>query len=102
MDEINVIDPQTGQAHAIPYDQLPGALEAGGQFADEEQKQKAIRLQQGGQTEPAETADVAEEPEEEQSSFKSVGADAMRMLSRTLRKGVGYLEKIPEEVRGIK
>ena len=48
------------------------------------------------------TAEVAAEPEEEQSSFKSIGADAMRMLSRSLRKGVGYLEGIPGQVRGIK
>ncbi len=45
MQTINIIDPKTGQAHAIPYDKLPNALKSGGQFADEDQKKLAIKLQ---------------------------------------------------------
>ena len=47
MDSINVTDTKTGLTHAIPYDQLPDALQAGGHFADEEQKSKAIKIQRG-------------------------------------------------------
>lgn len=45
MQTINIVDPNTGQAHAIPYDKLPHALKSGGQFANEEQKNKAVSLQ---------------------------------------------------------
>lgn len=45
MESINIVDPKTGQAHAIPYDMVPNALKAGGQFADNMQKERAIMLQ---------------------------------------------------------
>lgn len=44
MDTINIVDPSTGIAHAIPFDQVGFALEAGGQFADEDQKQLAMQI----------------------------------------------------------
>ncbi len=46
MDTINITDPKTGKLHAIPFEYVQGALQSGGQFSDEEQKQKAIQLQQ--------------------------------------------------------
>ena len=57
-------------------------------FPDEESNQPAQKEESEAQEEP--------------SSFKSVGADAMRMLGHALKGGIGYLTKIPGEIRGIK
>jgi len=50
MDGIGVINPQNGQVHYVPYEDLGAAMEAGGQFSDESQKQKAIQYQLSSQT----------------------------------------------------
>ncbi len=107
MQSINVIDPSTGQAHAIPYDQLPHALEAGGQFADEYQKKKAISIQQGTYTEDEEGTKPMEleltkgqEPKES-TGFKGLAGDVLRLLGHTLRSGVGFARRTPGNLKEI-
>lgn len=96
MDTVNVIDPSTGKAHAIPYDKLPHALEAGGEFADEDQKQKAIKIQDGTYNE-SETVAKSQQPKEA-TGWKAVGADALRLLGDTLKSGVGFARRLPGNV----
>lgn len=97
MESINVIDPSTGQAHAIPYDQLPHALKAGGQFADEEQKQKAIKLQDGtyGLAEPEE-----EEPKEA-TGLLGLGSDLIESLGHAFQSGKKFTADIPEMTQAL-
>lgn len=41
------------------------------------------------------------EEEPKPADFKSIKSDAMRMLSQSLKGGLGYLKKIPDELKGI-
>lgn len=53
VDTVGIIDPDTGKAHNVPLSDLGDVLEAGGQFADDSQKQKAMALQSGGSYMPS-------------------------------------------------
>lgn len=44
MDSIDIIDPKTGISHSIPFEHVQQALKSGGEFANEEQKQKAMNV----------------------------------------------------------
>jgi hypothetical protein len=98
METINVIDPNTGQAHEIPYDQLPHALESGGQFADEEQKQKAIKIQDGTYSAPEQEQSQPKESAQpkERTGFKGIASDALHMLGNALKTGKGFIKDLPE------
>ena len=106
MHTINVIDPNTGQAHEIPYDELPHALEAGGQFADEEQKKKAIGIQDGTYTEePKESKPMeltlTKGKEDNGADWRGLAGDTVRMLGRALHGTGQFLGRVPGNVKEI-
>lgn len=64
MNTINIVDTTTGKTHAVPYDALEGALQAGGHFATQEDKQKAVSLQNTQQQSTQPLSDEPQEPQE--------------------------------------
>ena len=106
MHTINVIDPKTGQAHEIPFDQLHHALEAGGQFADEDQKNKAISIQKGTYTEetpeskPLELT-LTKGVEKKGADWKGLASDVLHMLGGALKGGAAFALKAPGNLAEI-
>lgn len=106
MHTINVIDPNTGQAHAIPFDELPNALKAGGEFADEAQKKKAIGIQDGTYSEedteqkPMEL-ELTKGAEDKGADWRGLAGDTIHMLGRALKGGVGFLGRAPGNLKEI-
>lgn len=112
MDTINIIDPSTGQAHAIPYDQLPHALTAGGQFADEAQKKKAIQIQSdsaneseiektpfnGGSKEKS-SIELRDENIRNTTGFKGLAAETLLNLSNAMKSSVLFGRDVPKMVK---
>ena len=106
MEAINIIDPKTGQAHAIPYDQLPNALQAGGQFADEDQKQKAINIQRGNSGESsiaptpfngrASETEIRDENIRNTTGFKGLAGETLLNLSNAMKSGVLFGRDLPK------
>lgn len=117
MHTVNIIDPNSGKAHEIPYDQLPDALEAGGEFADETQKQKAIGIQNGTWKEskipetplnPMESG-IAETPfngrpapPAERTGITAPFIDLAHALSQGFKGAVKFAHDSPENYRRIK
>ena len=103
MEAINIIDPNTGQAHAIPYDQLPNALKAGGQFADEEQKQKAISLQNPSKQSENKPEVGSEEFRDEgirkETGFKGLAAETLLNLSNAMKSSVLFGRDLPKMIK---
>lgn len=94
MDTVNVLDPKTGLTHAIPYDKLPHALQSGGQFADEEQKKKAISLQ-GGRKQPSEQ----EEPEQERTGVSGLLSDIGHGVGNAYKSVVQFGSELPSNLK---
>ncbi len=106
MQTINVIDPSTGQAHAIPYDQLPHALKAGGQFADEDQKQKAINIQDGSYTEdekdkPMELELTKSSVAKERTGLLGVVSDLARGTGNAVKGGIKFASHTPQMLEDL-
>lgn len=105
MHTINVIDPNTGQAHAIPYDELPNALKAGGQFADEEQKNKAIQIQDGTYQEdksnPIEMTLTKGTAQDQGADWRGLASDTIRMFGRALKGVTGLALRAPGNIKEI-
>jgi len=115
MHSVQIIDPNTGVAHDIPYDQLPHALEGGGQFADEGQKQKAMRIQDGSyqddesaipetpfnqKAKPLELElTKAQGKKPETMGWKGVKEDAIDLLRNSLKGAVGFGRRYPHNVK---
>lgn len=100
MDRIGIINPQNGQTHYVPYEDLGAAMEAGGMFADEEQKQKAIQYQQMTESsiEPTpfnkaedEFSGTLERPET--TGWKGLKEDAIGMLKNMFKSGAGFTRR---------
>ena len=103
MDSVNIIDPKSGQAHAIPFDQLPNALKAGGMYADEEQKQKAIQYGRNGQSEIPETPfNGRPTPPKEETGLAGLASDTADMFSNALNAGANWVDKVPDNIGKIK
>jgi hypothetical protein len=109
MDTIGVINPGSGDVHYIPYEDLGAAMEAGGKFADESQKQKAIQLQSGSSNESQipsspfnQHGKSQESPEpKEKTGWKALGADTLDMLQGALKGGIGFLGRAPANIKDI-
>lgn len=107
MDGIGVINPQSGEIHYVPYQDLGAAMEAGGQFADEEQKQKAIQFQQSESKIPStpfnqnEEEEEPEQPPEETTGWKGLGKDAIEMLRGSLKGLGGFAKRVPDEAKEL-
>ncbi len=103
MESINVTDPKTGLTHAIPFDQLPHALEAGGQFADESQKSKAIQMQQGGYESNTEQSAPKAEPArpKEATGILGVGSDAISLAENLLSGGINFANDTPDMLQDL-
>jgi hypothetical protein len=115
MHSVQIIDPSTGQAHDIPYEQLPQALQAGGQFANEAQKKKAISIQNGTYQDdessiPATPFNEKSKPMEleltkssgkkpETMGWQGVKEDAFNLLRNSLKGVVGFGRRYPSEVK---
>lgn len=93
MESINVTDPKTGLTHAIPFDQLPHALEAGGQFSDESQKSKAIQMQQGRSEAPS----IETPASKESTGIFGIASDAATTGSNLVSEGIDFALDYPEE-----
>ena len=116
---VGVINPNSREVHQIPFEDLGAAMEAGGQFASEEDKQKANSLQamqdkqsylpetpfnnreEQGNPEPAQAQSQAPEPEPESNIFTAVATDAIKSLRDSLASGISFVGRIPDDLRGI-
>jgi hypothetical protein len=99
METINLIDPSTGKVHQIPYDQLPHALESGGQFADEEQKQKAIKIQKGESSPKPLELTLTKGIKDNKADWRGLAGDAVRMLGNALKGGIGFASRVPGNLK---
>lgn len=95
---IGIINPKTGVAHEVPFQMLPQALQAGGQFADENQKRKAIALQQGTSFVPEAPQFQKTSPNQEKTGLMGVLSDALSALRGATKAGIEFGRKLPEEI----
>ncbi len=110
---VGVINPNSREVHQIPFEDLGAAMEAGGQFASEEDKQKANSYQAMQDKEsyvpetPFNSREEAANPEQpqvnkpESNGFLDVTSDAIKSLRDTLKSGVAFVGRIPDDLKGI-
>ncbi len=99
MQTIDIIDPKTGKAHSIPYDQLPNALKSGGEFADEGQKNKAISIQNGTYEQKFSERLAQEQPE--RTGITGVIADVGHSAGNAIQGASKFAAETPQMMEDL-